>query len=506
MNRLLLCFYILLQCSFMTAQVLDPSFGNNGVVISDSDGGDEEVEAVVLQPDGKILVMGDSFIGGDGDFYVMRFETNGAVDVDFGGDGLVNQLFSDVLNDSAEDAVILDDGKILVLGRMIHQGALAPVLVRLNSDGSLDTSFQGVGYDNYPIVATVDTYMQTLHLLPDGKVLIAGRIDDFGFADIFLFQLTADGQLDMSFGDQGWTYLDVLGSFDTIEGSIVLSDGSMIGAGWSFDPDVGSDRLLVVKYTPEGSLDDSFGNNGVLIGENSGGADAYRTITAYGSEYFLVAGYIDPDGDRDIIVSRYDFYGNPDPTFGDLGHVVLDNVGDDDQAVGIVELSDGSIVVGARTKTGGGQNNDFALIRLDSAGNLDESFGESGWFIHDETSGDIADRMVLQPDGKVILAGSVQEGEGEDIMMIRVMGIDPTSIVETNPAAAFQLSPNPARSVLRVSGNEPINQASIMSVKGRLVKEIAADNLPFEIDVSDLSSGQYFLQVDGISEPFVKVD
>src|SRR5690554_3973551 len=88
MNRILLILFTIHYCGFTTAQELDPTFGNNGVVIADSDGGDEDIEALVLQPDGKILVMGDSFTDGDGDFFVMRFATNGDVDVNFGENGL----------------------------------------------------------------------------------------------------------------------------------------------------------------------------------------------------------------------------------------------------------------------------------------------------------------------------------------------------------------------------------------------------------------------------------
>lgn len=114
--------------------------------------------------------------------------------------------------------------------------------------------------------------------------------------------------------------------------------------------------------------------------------------------------------------------------------------------------------------------------------------------------------MVLQPDGKVVLAGSVPSGAGEDIMMIRVLGVDPVSISEATIASEFQISPNPARSLLRITGDQIVHQLVVLLTEGRSLKQIMVRKLPCEIDIADLAPGHYFLQMNGVSKPFVKVE
>lgn len=336
---------------------------------------------------------------------------------------------------------------------------------------------------------------------------MTGRFGSTGDADIFLIKTDLEGGTDYFFGNMGWTYLDVLGEFDTLDDLIVMPGDLLIGAGRSFDPEAESHRLLLVKFQSDGGLDNSFGDNGVVIGADSGGDDAYRAIAKYGDDHFLVAGYTAPNGDKDIIVSRYDLNGILDLSFGDSGHIILDNNGHDDLAIGVAELWDGSILIGAQTESDNGENIDFTLIKLNNDGNLVTDFGNGGWFIHDQTDSDVAEKMVLQPDGKVLLAGSVSEnGEDGDVMLIRVAGVNPTSIEDYNSAIDFNLSPNPTHSVLRITGDDQMAEIAVLSTNGRLIQQWGIKQLPTEIDITSLAAGQYILRRGEVSKPFVKVE
>ena len=231
---------------------LDGSFAADGVATIDAGGNTNAVTELLIQPDGKILAAGYGGPGFDG--VVTRLNPNGLADTSFDGDGRATFDFGGT---NYVDAIARQsDGKLVVLG-----WTLAPAgmwLVRLNVDGSLDTSFDGDGRKPLPLATGAIGY--DLLVQPDGKLVLIGGEDGQGF---LVSRLTPDGSFDESFADrQGITAIN-FGASDSDypgAGAVLQANGKIIVAGYS---QTGASRqIAVARLQPGGSLDTTFSSDG----------------------------------------------------------------------------------------------------------------------------------------------------------------------------------------------------------------------------------------------------
>jgi uncharacterized delta-60 repeat protein len=173
---------------------LDQTFGTGGKVTTDLSGREDEARGVAIQPDGKIVVVGLSE-GSDLDFAVARYNPDGTLDVTFGNEGAVITDFGGN-RDVASAVVIQPDGKILVVGTASIGLNLDFALARYNPDGSIDTTF---GIDGK---ATTDfggrgARASVLSIQADGSIVVAGTTGTASFRDFALARYTHDGTLDI---------------------------------------------------------------------------------------------------------------------------------------------------------------------------------------------------------------------------------------------------------------------------------------------------------------------
>jgi uncharacterized delta-60 repeat protein len=184
---------------FLSNGVLDATFGSNGIVNTDF-GGQEDGRAVVMQPDGKIILAGTTSTGiNSNNFAIARYNTNGVLDATFGAGGKVTVDFG--TNETGTSVALRPDGKILVAGYWNDHTNGFVALARLNSDGSPDTTFNGNGR------VTTDSggycYVAGILLQPDGNILLTGHGSDnsvgwflsryFGDSTITPLRITTSG-------------------------------------------------------------------------------------------------------------------------------------------------------------------------------------------------------------------------------------------------------------------------------------------------------------------------
>jgi uncharacterized delta-60 repeat protein len=182
---------------------LDTTFGTGGKTTTFIGGNSCDGSAVAIQPDGKIIVGGDSYQGTSYDFTLARYNSNGTLDNSFGSGGIVVTSLSNMDN-MISTLVIQPDGKILAAG-LKNFGSFNTdfAVARYNADGSLDTSF-GVNGVAATAVTAGDDYCNAMTLQPDGKIILAGQaINPQRFSDIAVVRISADGSLDSSFGSNG---------------------------------------------------------------------------------------------------------------------------------------------------------------------------------------------------------------------------------------------------------------------------------------------------------------
>ena len=267
---------------------LDTSFGPNGtgIVTKNFSGGVDGATCVVIQPDGKIIVGGGTNIpsspGHVGNVALIRYLPTGYPDNSFGPNG--NGTFTINISGQGDliNALLLQpDGKIVGIGGTnTAQTGPAPILgdflvIRLTADGLLDHSFaSGVGYALAHVSPTNDNYIDEGWagvLEPDGKIVAIGtaNMDNTGTQTgyVTLIRYTAEGILDPTFGQNGTgivkTNVSGAGYGDRGTGATLQPDNSILVVGctnfWNNNAAGGS--ILTLRYLPQGILDPSFGPN-----------------------------------------------------------------------------------------------------------------------------------------------------------------------------------------------------------------------------------------------------
>jgi uncharacterized delta-60 repeat protein len=315
---------------------LDTSFGDDGIVLTDF-GGNDQVAALVIQADGKIIVAGSSDVGGSTDFALARYLPTGALDGSLSGNGKLTTDFSSGSEDEARAMILQTDGKIVVAGATyaIEDFNFDFALARYTPTGNLDTSFSGDGKLTTDLGGILDM-AAALVVQPDGKLVAAGGNDD-SFA---LARYTPTGNLDTSFsGDGKATTAFGDEGMSSAYGLALLPDGKMVAVGQATD----NGDIALARYTSSGHVDGSFSGDGILT-TDFGGADRGAAVVIQPDGKIVIAGSTDAGGSTDFALARYTTSGSLDVTFGNAGKLTTDFFGGDDQALALARQRDGRLV------------------------------------------------------------------------------------------------------------------------------------------------------------------
>jgi uncharacterized delta-60 repeat protein len=331
---------------------LDRTFNHTGKVTTEFITGArysrQKANAVAIQPDGKIVAAGLAYESPQSDPYsgvakmaVARYNRDGSLDKSFDEDGKVIVDFNEPA--FANNLAIQSDGKIVVVGSAV-ENSQSFSLVRLNSNGSLDNSFDG-----------------------DGKV-----ITEFGIASL-------------------------------VYGLAIQPDGKIVAAGDMYTEDFNI-NFAVARYNPDGSLDTSFDGDGKTTADFAIGFNNCRAAAIQTDGRIVVAGLaLVGEIFRHEALIRYNRDGSPDITFGGDGKVTTP-YGD---AADVVIQTDGKIVT-AGFRIVDENTSSFGLVRYHTDGSLDGSFGTGGTVLTQFTDvQDYATSLAIQSDGKIVAAGTV---------------------------------------------------------------------------------------------------
>jgi uncharacterized delta-60 repeat protein len=348
---------------------LDTALDVDGKVTTNINATDAGQGGLVVQPDGKILLGGQNFIGGpsDDDFVAVRYNPNGTLDTSFDGDGKAITPV-DTLWDIATAMARQPDGKIVLAGYARVGGAGGQydfAIVRYNVDGTLDTSF-GTSGKVVTAVGPADDWGNAMLIQPDGKILLAGATMQ-ATNDFAMVRYNPNGTLDASFGASGIVITPIGAASDWGSGVALQPDGKIVFAGQSF---TGANiDVAVLRYNANGTLDGTFGAGGIVLTAVGPGDDYGRAVTVQPDGKIVVAGTAFNGANDDVLVLRYHPNGTLDASFSGDG-IVTTPIGAGNEMVGAVALqSDGRILVGGSSHNGA--NLDFALVRYGADGSLD---------------------------------------------------------------------------------------------------------------------------------------
>jgi uncharacterized delta-60 repeat protein len=401
---------------------LDPSFDGDGKVTTDFTGGFDQAKGIAIQADGKIVAAGLAPAPGNDNFGLARYNPNGSLDLSFDGDGRVTTDFAGGF-DQANAVAIQADGKIVAAGAAAISGTDLAV-ARYNADGSLDPSFDSDG------MLTTDygfgsSFAQAVAIQPDGKIVAAGFGSATGF-DFFLTRYNSNGSLDTSFDGDGKVTFPGLGSSDNRANSVaVQADGKIVAAGCTSCFSSSSDFALV-RYNSNGSLDGSFDGEGNVKTDFAGGDDQAYALAILSDGRLVLAGYVSVSGGVDFGLARYNADGSLDMTFDGDGKVNSDFSGSSDQAYAVAIQTDGKIVTAGRALISG--TFDVALARHKNDGSLDTAFSLDGKVTTDFAGNfDQANGVAIQADRKIVVAGFARVSGSDDFALARYTACRRTS-------------------------------------------------------------------------------
>jgi uncharacterized delta-60 repeat protein len=393
---------------------LDPSFGAGGRVVTDFNLSTDIANAVALQADGKLVVVGTTYTDNDysdEDFAIARYNPDGSIDTSFGTNGRVTTDFPG-LAAVASSVLVQPDGKILVAGGAFPLFTFLGnfELARYNPDGSLDTGFGDGG-----IVTTVfphGSYAFALTLQPDDRIIAAGT-DYVDFSseansdtDFAIARYEADGSPDSSFGSGGQVSTDFERLNDDAFAVLIRPDGRIVVVGSSRDRLTDYD-FAAARYLANGQLDPAFGAGGKVSTDFARGFDRARTAALQPDGSIVAAGFaIRTSGIHENFAAvRYLPDGALDTAFGGDGKVQVSFGSCCQFASRALLQGDGRIVLVGFADSES-SDSDFLLARLNANGALDPSFGTGGRV---RTSfGDLnggAYGAALQPDGRIVAVG-----------------------------------------------------------------------------------------------------
>ena len=465
---------------------LDPEFGEGGKLDIPLDVASLSDARLVIQPDGKLLVATNVSVTEDVLYTiaVLRLLPDGSLDSSFDGDGRLDVSFPE--GHLSLGALLLQpDGNILVVGR----AAWGIFMARFLPDGSPDTSFgeAGIVHETYPGGGIEEG--AAAGLLPDGSILVSGTVVNNEFigeydAGIYVARFLPDGSLDESFGQNGFG-LDLfeLSESELVSGVrdlVIQPDGKIVVVGQAGD-DLGN--WMIRRFHPDGSFDDGLlfpvddschecfdvaysvfvlPDGNLLVGGNQS-----RTTTVDGNTIWLATGFA---------VMRFGPDLSRDEGFGEGGEVFTNFPGsNDDVAFDMALQADGRIILAGQTLF----PTDFALARYHPDGSLDTSFSQDGLVTTDFGGFNAADAVAIQPDGRIVAAGTswIRDAEYNDhwsLVLARYLSEGAEGPMEVT----IDIRPYNKQNLI-VLGKRPIIQVAIFSTTEFDARQIDRSSLTF---------------------------
>jgi len=359
-----------------------------------------------IQTDGKVLIAGSSHNGSNDDFSLIRTNADGSLDTTFNSTGKVTTAIGSG-SDIANAVILQSDGKLLVAGQS-HNGSNNDfALVRHNTDGTLDTTFNTTGK-----VATgigSDDRIYSVALQSDGKIVATGYSDG-AFATA---RYNTNGTLDTTFDTDG-IVTTAVGGGASARGLAIQSDGKIVVGGTGSS----GTRIGLVRYNANGSLDTAFGTNGIvssLLGSVQSGG---QSIVLQADGKIVVGGY-DSDVDNNFTVARYTTAGALDTTFNSTGFNTISFGSYSEYVRSIALQSDGKIVAAGYTYIDGASTANIAIVRLTTGGVLDTTFSGDGMQTTVIGTSSSGLGLGLTTEGKPVVVGWTLTGTNYDFALVR---------------------------------------------------------------------------------------
>ncbi len=430
------------RLAYAAAGDLFPSFGTNGVALSNFS--TVKASGIAIQPDGKIVV-----VGTDGsDLIVARYKGNGQPDPSFNqGMGFAVMTIASLGGDADDrievggvafqkggpfgDAIVVAGTKLSCNVASSCKGDL--LLARYRLDGSLER------YVVNDLGA--DERLNAVKVLKDGRILVVGKRDNGSDSDFLVARYDADLNLDSSFNRNGWIHTDFGDQEEAAALAISEEEQRIVVGGTSgIDP---HQKFALAVYSADGRLDRSFDGDGLLtidlVDKTYG-----KAVGILPDGRVIIAGLVvDRNSNSEFAIASRNADGSPDASFGGLGMARLTlQITNETVISGLEVMPDGSLIVAGYNLDRHTGWSDFALAKVLTSGSdngrLDPSFGTRGYTTTDVGGVDFAVGLVRDPnDDSVIVAGTSLRSSTSEFALARYQ----TKTAESLTVVAMPLAP-----------------------------------------------------------------
>jgi uncharacterized delta-60 repeat protein len=505
-------FVVIATTQLMTQDgTLDTSFDDDGIVITTIGTFDDQAAGIALQPNGRLVAVGHTYLEDRYMFVVARYLPNGALDRTFGNDGITITPVGNG-NARARAVAIQPDGDIVVAGMCTVDGREMIAVARyLEKTGRLDPTFATNGI----AITAVGNGWSAAHgvaILPSGKIGVVGYGQFTPDVRIAVVQYERSGTLDPTFGDSGIVSTQFALGSDIGNGIYAHEQDFITVVGTTHRTGSNADVALV-RYKSSGALDGAFGTEGKVRAGIEGTFNEYGNAITVQQDGKIVVAASSRNLFQDYIVMRFLHNGERDREFGVNGVAKVD-IGPDvalGESATILLQPDGKIVVaGLRTSE---RNTHIGLVRYRDNGQLDVTFGEDGYVTTSVGDNASVRGSVLQRDGKIVVAGGHHDGTQSRITLARYN--NPSIAAPSSAAESLGSSggayPNPfyswTRIPLRNSVHEPVIEVTDVVGRSHLVRfEQQGDTIV--LYKGNLMPGPYVVRIhgtDGSVQAFIVV-
>lgn len=492
---------------------LDTSFGTGGKVITSINSGEDKARSVALQDDGKIVIAGYTYNAVFGyDFACVRYNVDGSLDTTFGTNGKVSYDLQAGSDDKAYSIDIQLDGKIVIAGYSDDGSDRAGAVIRLNSNGTLDNTFNTSGkvFTNFTIYnstprSDVFKVVKVHHIT--GNIVVGGEcVWNTDESRAIFARYNSSGQLDTSFADNGklinlpFPESNSIGFMFAIEDLKIKSNGKITAIGWSDIPGNGSllyARQYVCRLNSNGTLDTTFSTDGFSSNSFTTSDNKSYSILLNSDDTCLYS------GSSRWSSTDYKYYFGTVSNAGSVNSQGSIDFSSNtiDMCYGMAKASDGKILLSGSSINSGSNSSTFSMTRINTNYSLDTSFGTSGLVNTSFGSNTYSESydMIIQPDEKIILVGYT----GNDIAIARYIAT--TLSANDFEKNTITMYPNPVKNTLNLNFSNDSEYLGkdfqIFDVNGRIVFQ---DKILNSINVSSLQKGLYLIKIDDVLKKFIK--
>ncbi len=476
----------------------DATFGNNGKKqLSVPFPTYEEVKKSVVQSDNKVVVLSKIFVN---NFYfsgLQRFNEDGSLDTTFGSNGKIGLGFY-----STEfEALAVDNAhNIIVSGYTTLESG---IILRITPAGALDPTFgnQGITYLPEDFLNFLPR-IKSIKFQTDNKIVLGGGNSVNEIADYLLIRLNPNGTLDNTFGNNGISQVGLTNTREMITAIEVLNDGKIVAVGYTQE-NFGNDyQAVILKFNSVGLLDPAFNGNGKFFTERAVDFHMNGDIKVQSDGKILSTFESLHDN---FILYRLNGNGTLDNNFGFGGYVNTYITGEDKSAQIHYNSTNQKITLIGTTITD--EIGKFTLTRYSGNGEIDFSFGNSGQVTTDFGHYAQVISASQTSDGKLVVSGILYDDVAKDYDQVLAKYHLEESLNLNNPEAInVQIYPNPVSETLfvRLKDDSTANNYNVTDMTGKVILQgkLSSDQ---GIKMSDLAAGVYFIAVDNLKPiKFVK--